>query len=82
MTTIGTLHLTLTAFAVLAALWFVAFALELLPLAIERWLAHRAARSPTGPGKRRSLWFVDVDAEEDRRADERRERGRGNPTLW
>jgi hypothetical protein len=63
----------------LLLLWFVALELEVLPLLLER-AATRWAEEHSGPP--RSLWFVDLAAEDAAERDGERTAVRSNPALW
>ena len=72
------LWLTAGALAVLGVTWFIGIEGRLLPEWIEHSLTRRAARS----GKPvHSIWFVDLDAEDDRLREEFYDKSRDNPTI-
>jgi pimeloyl-ACP methyl ester carboxylesterase len=65
------------ALIVLAA-WAIAVELEVLPRLVEWWLLRWAARHAPAS----SIFYVDLQLEEQRARDERRREIRDNPSLW
>jgi hypothetical protein len=63
---------------VAAVIWVVGIEGGLLPLAIERVVARRAARSGTPTS---SIWFMDLDQQRRRQAERFQNDTRDNPTI-
>ena len=63
---------------VLSLIWFIGIEGGLLPEMIEHWLARRAAQSEKAVD---SIWFVDLDAQDDKLRESFHDESSNNPTI-
>jgi hypothetical protein len=75
---VRSLWLTVGSLAVLAVVWFIGIEWGFLPDWIEHSLTRRAGRSGKPVD---SIWFVDLDAEDDKHREEVYDKSRNNPTI-